>query len=35
MLASSSVKKQVGKIEKTVGVLLIASGVAFLRRLVG
>jgi cytochrome c-type biogenesis protein len=30
MRASSSVKKQFGKIEKTVGVLLIASGVAIL-----
>ena len=30
MRASSSVKKQFGKIEKTAGVLLIASGVAFL-----
>ncbi len=30
MCASASVKKQCGKIEKTVGALLIASGVAFL-----
>ncbi len=30
MRASSAVKKQFGKIEKTVGVLLVATGIAFL-----
>ena len=30
MRASNAVKKQFGKIEKTVGVLLVATGVAFL-----
>jgi len=30
MRASSAVKKQFGKIEKTIGVLLIATGIAFL-----
>ena len=29
MRASNAVKKQFGKIEKTVGVLLVATGVAF------
>ena len=30
MRASSAVKKQFGRIEKTVGVLWVATGVAFL-----
>ena len=30
MRASNAVKKQFGRIEKTVGVLLVATGIAFL-----